>query len=137
MDGIEIMPARIGSVQFPYPLKWTNKASRVVVGSKRRTRSGNLVVLTVENPSQEYVEAHLIFEWTPLSSVQVLINCWRNGGSYVADLEGTGETRTVWFDPEKGVANWKHQSGLDVVHAHFQGSENDLYTGELNLIIES
>ena len=131
------MSAHIGSVQFPYPLKWTNKASRVVVGSKRRTRSGNLVLLTVENSSQTYVEAHLIFEWTPLASVQTLIEYWRAGDSYSADLEGTGETRTVWFDPEKGVANWKHQSGLDVVHAHFQGSENDLYTGELNLIIES
>jgi hypothetical protein len=137
MDGIENMPAYIGSVQFPYPLKWTSKASRVVVGSKRRTRSGNLVVLTVESPSQKYVEARLIFEWTPLSSVQELIDYWRDGGTYSADLEGTGETRMVRFDPEKGVANWKHQSGADVVHAHFQGSENDLYTGELNLIIES
>ncbi len=131
------MPAYIGSVQFPYPLKWTNKASRVVIGSKRRTRSGNLVLLTVENPSQKYVEAHLVFEWTPLASVQNLIEYWRAGESHSADLEGTGEIRTVRFDPEKGVANWKHQSGVDVVHAHFQGSENDLYTGELNLIIES
>ena len=137
MDGIDDMSTYIGSVHFPYPLKWTDKTSRVVIGAKRRTRSGNLVVLTLENPSQKFVEARLLFEWTPLASVQTLMDYWRTGGTYPADLEGTGNTCMVRFDPEKGVANWKHQSGRDVVHAHFEGSPNDLYYGELNLIIES
>lgn len=131
------MSAHIGSVVFPYPLKWADKAGRVVVGSKTRTRSGNLVILTVENARQTHREARLVFEWTPFASVQTLIEYWRAGASYSADLEGTGEILTVRFDPEKGVTNLKHQSGRDVVHAHFQGTENDLYTGEVNLIIES
>lgn len=132
-----VMAAYIGSVEFLYPLKWTNKNEKVVLGSSRRTRSGNLVTLTVENPTQEYVHAHVIFEMTPLSSVQTLVDYWRTGNTYDADLEGTGEVRTVRFSPESGVANWKHQSREDVVHADFEGTDTDLYTGEMNLIIET
>jgi hypothetical protein len=131
------MAAYLGSVEFPYPLKWTNKSQEVVIGNKRRTRSGNLVTVTKENPSQKFVEAHFIFEWTPFAAVETLIGYWRAGGTYDADLEDTGEVRTVRFDPTKGVANWKHQTGAHVVHAHFLGSGADLYTGELNLIIET
>jgi hypothetical protein len=131
------MAAYIGSVQFAYPLKWTDKSQEVVIGNKRRTRSGNLVTVTKENASQKFVEARLLFEWIPFSSVQALIGYWRAGGAYQADLEDTGEVRTVRFDPTKGVVNWKHQIGTNVVHAHFQGSNTDLYTGELNLVIET
>lgn len=127
----------IGSVTFTYALFWTNKGEQVVIGSKRRTRSGNLVTLTVENPSQGYKEAKLIFDWLPKEDIDTLIGYWRAGGTYTANFEG-GSSCTVRFDPQNGVKEWKHEVwGERTVHAYVEGEETDIYYGELNLIIEA
>jgi hypothetical protein len=129
------MPAHIGNVVFPYPLKWLDKNKPRVMGSDTVTRSGNLVMLRGEGTGQEYLPGHVLFEWTPFSSVQTLYAYWKSGGEWTADLEDTGETCRVRFAAKNGVTNVKHQIGKDVVHAHWEGSENDLYSGEMNLII--
>lgn len=131
------MSASIGSVTFAHPLKWINKPDQVVVGSTKRTRSGNLVTITGESPSQSYVEAKLLFEWESYANVSTLIGYWRAGGTYSADIENTGSTVTIRFSPENGVQNVGHELGRPVVHVHFAGEETDLYRGELNVIIET
>lgn len=131
------MSAYIGGVTFTYPLQWVNKNECVTVGSKARTRSGDLVVVSVENPNQKNILAKCKFEWTPKASVDTLRTYWRAGTTYSADIEGTGTVRTVRFDPDNGVVNVEHESGRSVVHAHFEGQPTDLYRGELNLIIET
>ena len=131
------MAAYIGDVQFPTPLEWTNKGAELIIGGSQRTVSGNLVTVTVENPSQKYIEAHVTFTWIPLASVQTLIDYWASGETYQADIEDTGEVRTVRFHPLNGVVKWKHQHGLDEIHSVAAGEDGDRYSGELNLIIES
>ena len=129
----------IGPVTFPYPLMWANKNDPVVIGSSRRTRGGNVVTLTGENPSQSHRRAKLYFAWLPWSSLETLKSMWRLGGTYSADFEGEGDTYTVRFDPDKGVVDWKHEvRGDRAVHARYAGAaHNDIYGGELNLIIET
>ena len=129
------MSAYIGNVVFPYPLKWIDKSKPRVTGSDTVARSGNLVMLRGEGTSQAYLPARVLFEWTPFSSVQTLYAYWKSGGEWTADFEDTGETCTVRFAASNGVANVKHQVGKDVVNAHWEGSENDVYSGEMNLII--
>lgn len=132
-----MMTAYISSVEFPYPLKWIDKNTPRTLGSDTVTRSGNLVMLRGEAVTQKYLQAKLFFEWTPFSSVKTLYSYWRGGGEYTADLEGTGESVRIRFSAKNGVTNVKHQIGIDVVHAHWEGSINDLYSGELNVIIIS
>ncbi len=129
------MPAFIGNVVFPYPLKWLDKNRPRVMGSDTVTRSGNLVMLRSEGTGQGYLPARLLFDWTPFSSVQTLYTYWKSGGEFTADLENTGVICTVRFAAKDGVAEVRHQTGRDVVHAHWEGSENDVYSGEMNLII--
>ncbi|MDQ7785737.1 MAG: hypothetical protein RDU20_22845 [Desulfomonilaceae bacterium] len=130
-----MMPAYIGNVVFPYPLKWLDKNRPRVLGSDTVTRSGNLVMLRAEGNGPTYLPARVLFEWTPFSAVTTLYAYWKSGGEWTADLEGTGDTCTVRFAAKNGVAKVKHQTGKDVVHAHWDGSENDVYSGEMNLII--
>lgn len=132
------MAAHIGSVTYTYPLKWINKNVPVTLGSDVRTRSGNLVMLRPVNVSQDYICAKLVFEWVPMSDVATLYSYWKSGNSYSANLENSGGSVTVRFAAKDGVANVKHQAwGDDVVHAQIEGDILDLYTGELNLIIET
>jgi len=92
-------------------------------------------MLRGEGTSQAYLPAHLIFEWTPFSSVQTLFAYWKSGGEWSADLEDTGATCRMRFAAKNGVTNVIHQMGKDVVHAYCEGSEYDLYSGEINVII--
>lgn len=131
------MAASIGSVTFTYPLRWVDKSVPRVLGSDTVTRSGNVVMLRGENTSQGYLNAKLLFEWLPFASVQTLYSYWRSGNTYSADLEDTGGTVTVRFAAENGVANVKHETGKDVIVADWAGSDNDVFRGELNLIIIS
>lgn len=129
------MAYTVGSVTFTYALKWTNKNEPTVVGSETRTRSGDMVLIRTQSPSQKFREAHLIFEWATRAQVTALMKMWKAGGSYSANFEGN-HSYTVRFAAQNGVANVKHQAwGDDVVHAAVEGYETDLYTGELNLII--
>ncbi|MBI4962503.1 MAG: hypothetical protein HY913_04440 [Desulfomonile tiedjei] len=90
------------------------------------------------NVSQDYICAKLVFEWVPMSDVATLYSYWKSGNSYSANLENSGGSVTVRFAAKDGVANVKHQAwGDDVVHAQIEGDILDLYTGELNLIIET
>lgn len=129
------MPASIQDIVFPYPLKWVDKGAPRVLGSDTVTRSGNVVMLRGENTSQAYLPAKLLFEWTSFSAVQTLYSYWQAGGEYIADLEDTGEIVSIRFAAKDGIVNVKHQIGKDVVHAYWQGTPNDLYSGELNVII--
>ncbi|MFH1114802.1 MAG: hypothetical protein V1792_12880 [Pseudomonadota bacterium] len=129
------MPAYVGNVVFPQPLRWLDKNRPRVMGSDTVTRSGNLVMLRSEDICQGYLPARVLFDWIPLASVQTLYAYWKSGGEFTADLEDTGVIRTVRFAAKDGVARVIHQTGKDVVHAHWEGSENDVYSGEMNLII--
>ena len=114
------MAAYIHKVTFLYPLKWIDKGTPRVLGSDTMTRSGNVVMLRGESTSQGYLNAKLRFEWTPFSSVRTLYSYWQLGGSYVADLEDTGNTVIIRFAAKHGVTNVKHETGKDVVHAHWK-----------------
>lgn len=129
------MPAYVGNVVFPYPLRWLDKNRPRVMGSDAITRSGNLVMLRGEETCQGYLPARVLFDWIPLASVQTLYAYWKSGAEFTADLEDSGVIRTVRFAAKDGVAQVRHQTGKDVVHAHWEGSENDVYSGEMNLII--
>jgi len=132
------MSAYIGSVVFDYPLQWLDKGAPRVLGSDTVTRSGNVVMLRGESTSQDELPAKLRFEWTPWSDVETLYSYWSAGSTYSADFEDTGDTVTIRFAAKDGVANVKHQAyGDAVVHAHVEGHETDLYTGELNVFIIS
>ena len=132
------MSVYIGSVTFNYPLAWVNKPEQVVIGSRRRTMSGNVVTVYKENPSQGAIEAKLLFRWEPYANVAALIAYWRIGGTYSAVLEEGDSVKTVRFAAENGVTAFKHEHfGEEAVHGFIAGTGTDQYDGEINLIIES
>jgi hypothetical protein len=130
-----MMPSHIGNVVFPCPLVWIDKNVPRVIGSDTVTRSGNLVMLRTEGITQAYLPARFVFQWTPFSAVKTLYEYWRSGGKFIADLEDTGNTRIIRFAAQNGVADVIHQTGKEVLHIPWEGSDNDLYRGEMNLII--
>ena len=128
----------IGSVRPTYPFYWKNKGDCVFAGSKTRTFSGNLVILQPETVSQHFVEVKLSYDFLTSAQVAALRAMALSGNSFQADFEGTGTTHTVWFDPVNGVPDPKHwESGLDLVSANVEGTANDVWEGDLNLIIEN
>ena len=127
--------AYIGGVDFPYPLAWPNKNERVKIGSRTRTRNGDMVILFPKNTSQTYREARLLFEWVPRASIDILESYCGTGATYTADIEADGTTRTLMF-PHDAVKKWEHEKfGDTAVHAQIESQLTDLYHGELNVII--
>jgi hypothetical protein len=132
------MAAYIGSITFPYPLAWIDKGAPRVIGSDTPTLSGNVVMLRGKNTSQDYLDAKLRFTWVPWSTIEALYAAWLAGSEYTADLEDTGDTVSVVFAAENGVnkESIRHVKFAErAIHANIEGTETDLYEGEINLII--
>lgn len=139
------MACYIGSITFEEPpdLIWINEDEPFVAGCDIRTRSGDMVSIRPHSVSQNYLTAKLKFHWLSYAEVQVLRGYWRLGGTYSAKLEPNGAIKTVRFAAKDGVANVKHEAwGEDVIHEYLQDAEGDsydtdLYSGDINLIIEA
>ena len=134
--------AYIGGVTFD-DLKWINKHQPVTIGSVTRTRSGDKVIVYGSEVSQDYKDAICTFSWLSYPKIETLRYYQTTGAVYAADLEGTGDTVNVMFDPIKGVDedSIEHEVwGKDINHSqlfddHGNPYPQNIYKGKLNLII--
>lgn len=129
------MSIHIGSATLEYAAFHIDRDAPVVIGSDVRTRTGDMVMIRVANPSQKNRTAKVKIDWAPWSVWRKLYAMWRAGGLYSASFDNE-TSYSVRFAAQNGVVLPQHvDSGEEIVHSVVENTYSDAFNGEVNLII--